>query len=252
MSFTGSNFNKYTVTGDMVMNNGIILQDFQAGTITPGNLKPVEPQHVISREFGYRLNGKNVSIDLAAHWSTFNNFIASKQVVVPYYGSISNGSALAAFANNDFRIFSVDNNTEEVVTTMGLNVGLETKIDKLDFGATFSYNEMDQSKVDPNFTTYFNTPKIRTKFTLGSTEISDDFSFNVSARYHNSYYWDSTFFSGQIPATWVFDAAMNFDAPQLNGNFKIGATNFTGQDYMMMPGSGMVGSQYYVTFTLNP
>ena len=252
MSFTGSNFNKYTVTGDMVMNNGLIAQDFLAGTLTPGNLKPVEPQHVISREFGYRLNGKNVSIDLAAHWSTFNNFIASKQVVVPYYGSISNGSALAAFANNDFRIFSVDNNTEEVVTTMGLNVGLETKIDKLDFGATFSYNEMDQSKVDPNFTTYFNTPKIRTKFTLGSTEISDDFSFNVSARYHNSYYWDSTFFSGQIPATWVFDAAMNFDAPQLNGNFKIGATNFTGQDYMMMPGSGMVGSQYYVTFTLNP
>ena len=77
---------------------------------------------------------------------------------------------------------------------MGVNVGLETKIDKLDFGATFSYNEMDQSKVDPNFTTYFNTPKIRTKFTLGSTEISDDFSFNVSARYHNAYYWDSTFY----------------------------------------------------------
>jgi len=135
---------------------------------------------------------------------------------------------------------------------MGVNVGLETKIDKLDFGATFSYNEMDQSKVDPNFTTYFNTPKIRTKFTLGSTEISDDFSFNVSARYHNSYYWDSSFFSGQIPATWVFDAAMNFDVPELNSKVKIGATNFTGQDYMMMPGSGMVGSQYYVTFTLNP
>ena len=137
---------------------------------------------------------------------------------------------------------------------MGVNVGLESKIinDKFDFGATFSYNEMDQSKVDPNFTTYFNTPKIRTKFTFGSTEISDDFSFNVSARYHNSYYWDSTFMSGQIPATWAFDAAMNFQVPELNGNVKVGATNFTGKDYMMMPGSGMIGSQYYVTFTLNP
>ena len=28
MSFTGSNFNKYTVTGDMVMNNGLILARF--------------------------------------------------------------------------------------------------------------------------------------------------------------------------------------------------------------------------------
>ena len=254
MSFTGSNFNNYTVTGDMVMNNGLIFQDFVAGTFTPGNLKPVEPQHVMSREFGYRLNGKKVSIDLAAHWSTFNNFIASKQVVVPLYGSIANGSALAALGAGDFKIFSVDNNTDEVVTTMGVNVGLESKIinDKFDFGATFSYNEMDQSKVDPNFTTYFNTPKIRTKFTFGSTEISDDFSFNLSARYHNSYYWDSTFMSGQIPATWAFDAAMNFQVPELNGNVKVGATNFTGKDYMMMPGSGMIGSQYYVTFTLNP
>ena len=254
MSFTGSNFNSYTVTGDMVMNNGLIAQDFLAGTFTPGNLESVEPQHVMSREFGYRLNGKKVSIDLAAHWSTFNNFIASKQVIVPLYGSIANGSALAALAAGDFRIFSVDNNTDEVVTTMGVNVGLESKIinDKFDFGATFSYNEMDRSNIDSNFDTYFNTPKIRTKFTFGSTEISDDFSFNVSARYHNSYFWDSTFMSGQIPATWAFDAAMNFEVPELNGNVKVGATNFTGKDYMMMPGSGMIGSQYYVTFTLNP
>jgi len=254
MSFTGSNFNNYTITGDMVMNNGLIAQDFLQGTFTPGNLDNVEPQHVISREFGYRLNGKKVSIDLAAHWSTFNNFIASKQVIVPLYGSIANGSALAALAAGDFKIFSVDNNTDEVVTTMGVNIGLESKIinDKFDFGVTFSYNEMDQSKVDPNFDTYFNTPKIRTKFNFGSTEISDDFSFNVSARYHNSYYWDSTFMSGQIPANWAFDAAMNFAVPELNGNVKVGATNISGKDYVMMPGSGMIGSQYYVTFTLNP
>ena len=80
MSFTGSNFNEYTVTGDMVMNNSLLAEGLILnGNLTPANLKPVEPQHVISREFGYRLNGKKVSVDLAAHWSTFNNFIASKQ-----------------------------------------------------------------------------------------------------------------------------------------------------------------------------
>ena len=255
MSFTGSGFNQYTITGNMVMNGGFVAQDFATGVLTPASLDPVEPQHVMSREVGYRLNGKKVSIDVAAHWSTFNNFIASKQVVVPFYGSLSNPAALGgAIAAGDFQIFSVDNNTEEVVTTMGVNVGLESKIfnDKFDFGATFSYNEMDQSKVDPNFDTYFNTPTVRTKFNFGSTEISDDFSFNISARYHNSYYWDSTFMSGQIPANWAFDAAMNFAVPELNGNVKVGATNFTGKDYVMMPGSGMIGSQYYVTFTLNP
>ena len=259
MSFTGANFNNYTVNGNMVMNNGLVAQDLAAGVFTPVKLNPVEPQHVISREVGYRLNGKKASLDIAAHWSTFNNFIASKQVVVPFYGDVSNpgqggaSSALAAIAAGDTRIFSVDNNTEEVVTTMGVNAGLETKFfDKIDFNATFSYNEMDQSKIDPNFTTFFNTPKIRTKFSIGSSNISDKFGFNVAARYHNAYQWDSTFFSGQIPATWALDAALNFDAPELNGKFKVGATNFTGRDYIMMPGSGMVGSQYYVTFTLNP
>ena len=50
---------------------------------------------------------------------------------------------------------------------MGVTVGLDTKIiDKFDFGASFSYNEMDRSNIDPNFETGFNTPKVRTKFSL--------------------------------------------------------------------------------------
>ena len=253
MTFTGSNFNEYTVTGPMVMSNSLLAEELILnGNAVPANLDPVEPQHVVSREFGYRLNGKKVSLDVSAYWSRFTNFIASKNVVVPLYGSIADGSALAAIGAGDIQIFSVDNNTDEKVSAMGVTVGLDTKIDKLDFGATFSYNEFDRSNVDPNFETGFNTPKIRTKFSLGSTELSDDFAFNVSARYHNAYMWESTFMDGMIPAMWTFDAAMNFDVPELNSKVKIGAVNFTGKDYMMFPGSGMIGSQYYVTFTLNP
>jgi outer membrane receptor protein involved in Fe transport len=253
MTFTGSNFNQYTITGPMVMSNSLLANEFLAGSFVPGNLDPVEPQHVMSREFGYRFNGKKVSLDVSAYWSDFSNFIASKNVIVPMYGSLANGSALAALAAGDFKIFSVDNNTNEKVSTMGVTVGLDTKIiDKFDFGASFSYNEMDRSNIDPNFETGFNTPKVRTKFSLGSTELADNFAFNVSARYHNAFLWESSFLNGVIPAMWTFDAAMNFDVPEINSKVKVGAVNFTGKDYMMMPGSGMIGSQYYVTFTLNP
>lgn len=55
-----------------------------------------------------------------------------------------------------------------------------------------------------------------------------------------------------VPANWVFDAQLSFDAPELNGKFKVGAVNLSGKDYLMMPGSGLIGSQYYVQFTLNP
>ena len=144
------------------------------------------------------------------------------------------------------------NNTDEEVTTMGVSVGVDSKIGKFDFGTTFGYNEMDRTNVDPSFETGFNTPKIRTKFSLGSTELSDKFAFNVSARYHNSFMWESSFMDGEIPANWVFDASMNFDVPELNGKVKVGAVNLSGKDYLMMPASGMIGSQYYVQFTLNP
>ena len=253
MSFVGSNFNQYTITGNMVMTNSLLANEFLAGTFVPANLDPVEPQHVMSREVGYRFNGKKLSIDVSAYWSDFSNFIAAKNVIVPMYGSLANGSALAALAAGDFKVFSVDNNTNEDVSTMGVTIGIDTKIlDKFDFGTSFSYNQMDRSNIDPNYDTGFNTPKVRAKFSLGSTQLADNFGFNVSARYHNAYQWESAFLNGMIPDVWVFDAAMNFNVPELNSKVKIGATNLSGKDYMMMPGSGMIGSQYYVTFTLNP
>ena len=246
-----SSLTPYTVTGNMVMNNSYTL-GFLNGDYSAAQLDPVEPQYVSSREVGYRYNGKKVSLDVSAHWSKYQNFIAAKNVLTPLYGSVNNVTGLIAMSRGDYRVFSVDNNTDEEVTTMGASVGLDSKIGKFDFGTSFSYNEIDRTNIDPDFETGFNTPKVRTKFSLGSTELSDKFAFNVNARYHNSYMWESSFLDGMIPANWVFDAQLSFDAPELNGKFKVGAVNLSGKDYLMMPGSGLIGSQYYVQFTLNP
>ena len=245
--------NTYTVTGDMVMNNSYRAEQFLAGTIEVANLDNVEPEYVQSREVGYRYNGKRLSVDINAYWAKYQNFIASKNVVVPFYGSVSNGSALAAMAAGDFEVFAVDNNTDEEVRTMGLDIGLDAKVfGKFDFGAKFAYNEMDRSNIDPNYETAFNTPKVRGRLSLGSTEIGDNIGFNVSASYHNSFLYESTFADGIIPANWVFNASMSFDVPELDGRIKVGAVNLTGDDYMSIPYTGMIGSQYYIKFTLNP
>ena len=206
-----------------------------------------------SREVGYRYNGKRLSVDINAYWAKYQNFIAAKNVVVPFYGSVSNGSALAAMAAGDFEVFSVDNNTDEEVRTMGLDIGLDAKVfGKFDFGAKFAYNDMDRSNIDPNYETAFNTPKVRGRLSLGSTEIGDNIGFNVSASYHNSFLYESTFADGIIPANWIFNASMSFDVPELDGRIKVGAVNLTGDDYTSIPFAGMIGSQYYIKFTLNP
>ena len=243
----------YTVTGDMVMNNSYRLQDFQAGNFVGANLDNVEPEYVQSREVGYRYNGKRLSVDINAYWAKYQNFIASKEVLVPFYGSVSNGSALAAMQAGDFEVFSVDNNTDEVVSTMGLDVGLDAKVfGKFDFGAKFAYNEMNRSNIDPAYSTAFNTPKVRGRLSLGSTEIGDNIGFNVSASYHNAFLYESAFADGIIPANWIFNASMSFDVPELDGRIKVGAVNLTGDDYTSIPFAGMIGSQYYIKFTLNP
>ena len=245
--------NTYRVTGDMVMNNSYRAEQFLAGTIEVANLDNVEPEYVQSREVGYRYNGKRLSVDINAYWAKYQNFIASKNVVVPFYGSVSNGSALAAMAAGDFEVFAVDNNTDEEVRTMGLDIGLDAKVfGKFDFGAKFAYNDMDRSNIDPNYETAFNTPKVRGRLSLGSTEIGDNIGFNVSASYHNSFLYESTFADGIIPANWVFNASMSFDVPELDGRIKVGAVNLTGDDYTSIPFAGMIGSQYYIKFTLNP
>ena len=243
----------YTVTGDMVMNNSYRAEQFLAGSIEVADLDNVEPEYVQSREVGYRYNGKKLSVDVNAYWAKYQNFIASKNVVVPFYGSVANGSALAAMLAGDYEVYAVDNNTDEVVSTMGLDIGLDAKIfDKFDFGAKFAYNEMDRSNIDPNYETSFNTPKVRGRLSLGSTEIGKNFGFNLSASYHNAFLYESTFADGIIPANWIFNASMSFDVPELQGKVKIGAVNLTGDDYMSIPYTGLIGSQYYVKFTLNP
>jgi len=45
---------------------------------------------------------------------------------------------------------------------------------------------------------------------------------------------------------------VNFMLPKINANIKVGGVNVGGCEYQMMPGSGYIGSQYYVGFTLNP
>ena len=189
----------YTVTGDMVINNSYRLLYFQAGNFVGANLDDVEPEYVQSREVGYRYNGKRLSVDINAYWAKYQNFIASKEVLVPFYGSVSNGSALAAMQAGDFEVFSVDNNTDEVVSTMGLDVGLDAKVfGKFDFGAKFAYNEMNKVILILLLNCIQYT-KSKRRLSLGSTEIGDNIGFNVSASYHNAFLYESAFADGIIP-----------------------------------------------------
>ena len=60
------------------------------------------------------------------------------------------------------------------------------------------------------------------------------------------------FIDAIIPHCTLVDASMNFDLPKMDARVKVGGTNLGGKEYQLIPGSGFIGSQYYVSFTLNP
>ena len=242
---------RYILTGKHIMENSWTLASVQAGVPVKAILGNVEPQYVKSYDLGYRINGKKTALDINAYFTEWDNFIAAQTVVTPMY-MVAGG--LLALSQGDFRAVSVDSNTDEVVRTYGVSAGFETELFKnYDLSITGSYNKMKFKDPLSTYEAGFNTPQTRVNVTLGSTKLAKNFSFNVTAKYHDSFMWQqSGFIDAVIPHCTVFDAAMNFDIPKINSRIKVGGANIGGNEYQIMPGSGFIGSQYYVGFTLNP
>ncbi len=54
-----------------------------------------------------------------------------------------------------------------------------------------------------------------------------------------------------IDSRFTADAMLNYALPKWKSMFKIGGTNLGGKDYKSAPGAGNVGSQYFVSWTIN-
>ena len=170
-----------TYTGDYVFNNSFSLNSVLSGAPEKAELGYVEPQYVKSYDLGYRINGKKTALDINAYYTEWDNFIASKTVITPAYTLLG---GLAALSVQDWKVFNVDSNTDEEVSTYGASVGLETALLKVfDLNVTASYNKMlFERALDPDFEPGFNTHQTRVKVSLGSMKLAENFAFNVSAK----------------------------------------------------------------------
>ena len=140
----------YIEHGDYVFNNSFSLNSVLSGAPEKAELGYVEPQYVKSYDLGYRINGKKTALDINAYYTEWDNFIASKTVITPAYTLLG---GLAALSVQDWKVFNVDSNTDEEVSTYGASVGLETALLKVfDLNVTASYNKMlFERALDPDF-----------------------------------------------------------------------------------------------------
>ena len=226
----------------------------------------VKPEQVKAFELGYRSFINDVSVDVNGYYNVYNDFIGNLNVIAPLYGTAQNSpnplggpsdagaQSLHALQNGNYRVYQLYTNTDVEIESFGFGLGLSKKIfGDFEFGVNYNYAEFkfDQAK-DPSFEAGFNTPKHRAKASFGNEKLFKNFGFNVSGRWNSEYLWQSSMADGMIDSATVIDAQINYNIPKLKSTLKIGASNIGGKEYSQVLGAGLIGQQYFASWTINP
>jgi outer membrane receptor protein involved in Fe transport len=267
-NFTGSS--TIAVSGRAAYENSFSATSVTNGTFQKSNVALVKPERVTAYEIGYRglINAADsrFSVDLSVYYNAYEDFIAGKNVVVPFYGDaaltqtapVGPGGAsvplaLVALNAGDFTVFQTYTNSAADISSYGATIGVNTKLfDGFNLGVNYTYAKFDFDQAsDPDFEAGFNTPEHKVKVQFGKTDLFENFGFNINARWQDEYRWESTFLDATIGSRTVIDAQVNYTVPSMKSIFKLGGANLTGQEYLSAPGVGAIGSQYYISWTIN-
>lgn len=267
-NFTGTP--TVSVSGRSAYENSFSASSVIAGNPTKASIDLVKPEKVTAYEIGYRglipTGGSRISVDLSVYYNSYEDFIAGQNVLVPFYGDaaltqtapVGPGGAqvplaLVALSGGDYTAFQGYTNSKADINSYGATIGLNTKIlDGFSLGLNYTYAKFDFDEAsDPDFEAGFNTPEHKVKLQFGKTDLFKNFGFNVNARWQDEYRWESTFLDATIGSRTVIDAQVNYSVPEWKSVFKLGGANLMGQEYLSAPGVGAIGSQYYLSWTIN-
>ncbi|QCX40185.1 TonB-dependent receptor [Aureibaculum algae] len=268
------------LSGRAAYENAFTLASLQAfgasaaqGTPNPALLEVadfayVKPERVQAFELGYRAGFGKLMLDASAYYNIYQDFIGNKTVVSPHYGSVNLASditnlppelggpiptALIAIGNGDYQPFQVYTNSEADISSYGATIGINTKVfSTFDFGINYTFAKFDfDQDTDPDYEAGFNTPEHKVKVGFGNTSLFKNFGFKVDYRWSDEYLWESSFADAIIDARSVVDAQINYSVPRMKSTFKLGGTNIGGKEFRAAPGTGSLGSMYYVSWVIN-
>ncbi len=273
VSGTGQNFTgtgSIQLSGRSAYENSFSAASVVNGTFQKATTELVKPERVTAYEVGYRgiadIDETKISIDLSVYYNSYEDFISSKNVIVPFYGNVNLSDtapvgpggaqvpvALVAMQSGDYKAFAVYTNSAADISSYGATIGLNTKIfDGFNVGLNYTYSKFDfDQSSDLDFEAGFNTPEHKLKFQFGKSELFKNFGFNFNVRWQDEYYWESSFHDTMIDARTVLDAQVNYRIPHLKSVIKLGGANLGGQEYLSAPGVGAIGSQFFMSWTIN-
>jgi outer membrane receptor protein involved in Fe transport len=215
---------------------------------TSYQFKEFKPETVSSWEIGYKgIIDEKLFIDIYGFYAQYNNFIG---LTVLVKNPQPNGPFTPPVINA-FNTYGIYTNSTNKVNTVGAGLGLQYSLPKGFFlGGNIAYNDL--SNADADVLTQFNTPKIKYNISFGNYTIKKVFGFNLTYRWQESYYYSSSFVSGNTAAFGVLDAQISMKLPKMNNSMiKIGASNILNHYYTDAVGNPQVGGLYYVSLGYN-
>ena len=241
------NGNPYTFTGKYVIDNAVEILSGADATDGLGNVKA---EVVTSYELGYRYNSPKFTLDISAYLSKYVDKIGGKFVRVPVMTDVFDTPATAVAADS-YYTFQVDSNFEDKFDTSGINIESTFSLsNNLSANIIYEYNQTDYNlRSSDAFVLSWNTPETRLKG--GIVYTNGNLLFSANARYNSEYYYQSSYVNGTIEANTVIDAKVSYNIPNLKSVLEIGGNNIGGDNYVSVPGAGLIGTIYYAGLRFN-
>lgn len=242
------------IVGRAAYENSFSVSSVENGAPAAADPDLVKPEQVTSFEVGYRGKFNKIIIDFSTYYSKYKDFISVENVLVPLYGTVGDNSlSLAALQNGDRKVYQAYTNSDVDINSYGAAIAASTKVfDNFDLSANYTFTKQDFDKEsNPDFKTNFNTPEHKVKVQFGNTNLFENFGFNVAWRWSDTYYWEAAFGDGEVPAFTTVDTQVNYRVPKLLSTIKLGASNIFGKEYFTAFGTGFIGTQYYLSLTIN-
>ena len=239
-SYTRTSVEAFAATGDITLLEAVV---------TP----LVQQEKVTAFDIGYRGKIGPINLDANLYYNMYDGFINQQIVITPENGSTSDATGIADIVTGQYEAFQLYTNSTEQIKSYGFVVGGNFKFAKnFVFGVNYTYAKFDfDQEKEPDFSAGFNTPENQVKISIGNSNLFKNFGFNIDGRYKGSYLWESSIANAVMPEIYVVDAQINYGIPAIKSVIKAGATNLGGIEYQSAVGTGYIGSQYYISLTIN-
>ncbi|MCB9252394.1 MAG: TonB-dependent receptor [Flavobacteriales bacterium] len=194
------------------------------------NVKPIEPERVLTFEFGYKSEiRKRLFLDFGYYYSIYSNFIGYN------IGMVTKFDPVTRFPVGGIQVYRLAANSQDQVSTTGANFGFSYFFKKYSFTGNYSYNEIFLKKSDDPIVPAFNTPKNKFNLGLSGRELKlpfigkNRFGFNFNYKWIEGFeFTGSPQFSGYIRTYDMFDAQINYFFPKYYLTLKVGGSNLFG------------------------